>query len=54
MFPKKGSIVGKAKERFGCQKRKYHDDSEKKRQAVKKRNNDKKESIKQYKKEKYV
>ena len=36
-----------------AKKRKYHDEPEQKRQAVKKRCDDKKESIKQYKKEKY-
>ena len=54
MFTKKGVIVGKATERFGWQKKKYHDDPVKKRQAVKKRYSDKKESIEHYKKEKYV
>ena len=38
---------------MNARKRKYHDDPEKKRKAVRERCYDKKETIKQYKKEKY-
>ena len=54
MFIKKGAIVIKVAERFNSSKKEYHENPEKKRQVVKTRCNDKKESVKQYKKEKYV
>ena len=44
----------KVAERFNSSKKEYHENPEKKRQVVKTRCNDKKESVKQYKKEKYV
>ena len=50
---KKERLSAKRQRDFNLQKRKYHPHP-KKRQAVKRRYDDKKESVKQYIKEKYV
>lgn len=44
------AIVSKVEKKFGCQKKKYHEDPEKKRQAVKKGYHDQNKFKKQYKK----
>ena len=55
MFIKKGAIVSKMEEDLNLKKKKRnHENPGKKRQAVKMRYDDKKESVKQYIKEKYV
>ena len=54
MCTKKGAIISKTGQRFGYQKRKYHNDPQKKKDAAKKRYYNKKESIKQYKRGKYL
>ena len=46
MCTKKGAIISKTGQRFGYQKRKYHNDPQKKKDAAKKRYYNKKESIK--------
>ena len=54
MCTKKGAIISRTGESLDTKKRKGHNDPGKKRGAAKKRFNNKKESIKQYKRGKYL
>ena len=54
MWTKKERSSARWERDLDVKKRKYHEDTEKKRQAVEMRYHDKKESIKQYKKQKYL
>ena len=51
---KKEQLSARRERDLGTKKRQYHNDPEKKRDAAKKRYNNKKESIKQYKRGKYL